>query len=102
MHAIDGCNSQKHDKTTGMYNKCTFDSKYFLPRSFVNSFKDEVESHTAARKADNTLPNLEQSKDSFTFLEGEDDDHCGNNCKAVTSKELLPATKEVFKQTGVF
>jgi hypothetical protein len=79
MHAIDGCNSQKHDKTAGTCDEHTFDSKYFLPHSFVDGFKDEVGSHTTAWKADNTLPNLAQSEDGFAFLEGEDDDHCGNN-----------------------
>lgn len=100
MHAIDGCDSQKRDKTAGTCDERTFDSKYFLPRSFVDGFKDEVGSHAAARKADNTLPNLGQSEDGFAFLD--EDDRCGNNWKAATSKELPPATKEVFEQTGVF
>ena len=68
----------------------------------MDSFKDEVGSHTTAQKVGNTLPNIVQSKDGFVFLEGEGDDCCGNNWKAATSKELPPATKEVFEQTGVF
>ena len=102
LHAIDGCDSQKRDKTAGTCDECTFDSKYFLPRSFVDSFKDEVGSHATARKAGNTLLNVVQSEDGFAFLEGDGDDRCGNNWKAATSKELPPATKEVFEQTGVF
>jgi len=102
MHAIDGCDSQKRDKMAGMCDERTFDSKYFLPRSFVDGFKDEVGSHAAAQKADKTLPNLVESEDGFGFLEGEEDGRCGSNWKAATSKELPPATKEVFEQTGVF
>ena len=102
MHAIDGCNSQKRDKTAGMYNECTFDSKCSLPYGFVDGFKDEVGSHTAAQKADQTFLNHVESEDSVTLPQGEGDDHCGSNWKAATSKELPPATKEVFEQTGVF
>ena len=102
MHAIDGCDSQKRDKTAGSCDERIFDSEYFLPRSFVDGFKDEVGSHAAAQKADKTLPNLVESEDGFAFLEGEKDDRCGSNWKAATSKELPPATKEVFEQTGVF
>src|SRR5260221_7188697 len=65
-------------------------------------FKDEVGSHAAAQKADKTLPNLVESEDGFAVPEGEEDDRCGSNWKAATSKELPPATKEVFEQTGVF
>jgi len=102
MHAIDSCDSQKHDKTAGTCDKRIFDSKYFLSCSFVDGFKDEVGSHAAAQKADKALPKPVESEDGFAFPEGEEDDHCGNNWKAATSKELLPATKVVFEQTGVF
>ena len=102
MHAIDGCDSQKRDKTAGTCDERTFNSKYFLPRRFVDGFKDEVGSHAAAQKADKTLPNFVDSEDGFTFPEGEGDDRCGSNWKAATSKELPPATKQVFEQTGVF
>ena len=102
MHAIDGCDSQKRDKTAGTCDERTFDSKYFLPRGFMDGFKDEVGSHATAQKADKTLPNHVESEDGFAFLEGEGDDRCGSNWKAATSKELPPATKEVFEQTGVF
>ena len=102
MHAIDGCNSQKCDKMAGTCDERTFHSKYFLFRSFVDGFKDEVGLHAAAQKADKTLPNFVDSKDGFTFLKGEGDDWCGSNWKAATSKKLLPAMKQVFEQTGVF
>jgi len=102
MHAIDGCDSQKHDKAAGTCDERTFDSQYFLHRSFVDSFKDEVGSHAAAQKAVKTLPNFVESGDGFAFLEGEKDDRCGSNWKAMTSKELPPAMKAVFEQTGVF
>jgi hypothetical protein len=29
MHAIDGCDSQKRDKTVGTCDECIFNSKYF-------------------------------------------------------------------------
>jgi hypothetical protein len=102
MHAIDGCDSQKHDKTAGTCNERAFDSKFFLPHSFVDGFKDEVRLHATAQKANKTLPNLVESEDGFACLEGEEDYRCGSNWKAATSKELPPATKEVFEQTGVF
>jgi len=102
MHAIDGCDSQKRDKTAGTCDERIFDSKYFLSRSFVDGFKDEVGSHATAQKADKALPKPVESEDGFAFPEGEEDDRCGNNWKAATSKELPPATKAVFEQTGVF
>ena len=102
MHAIDGCDSQKRDKMAGTCDERIFDSEYFLPRSFVDSFKDEVRSHATAQKGGSPLPKLAESEDGFAFLEGEEDNRCGSNWKAATSKELPPATKEVFEQTGVF
>ncbi len=102
MHAINGCNSQKHDKMVGTCNKHIFDSKYFLSHSFIDGFKDEVRSHAAAQKADKTLMNDVELEDGFTFPEGERDDRCGSNWKAATSKELPLALKAVFEQTGVF
>jgi hypothetical protein len=102
MHAIDGCDSQKRDKAAGTCDERTFDSKYFLSRSFVDGFKDEVGSHAASQKANKTIRNLVGSEDGFPFPEGEEDDRCGSNWKAATSKELPPATKQVFEQTGVF
>ncbi len=102
MHAIDGCDSQKRDKTVGMCNERIFDSKYFLSHSFMDGFKNEVRSHAAAQKADKTLTNDVELEDGFAFPEGEQDDCCGSNWKAATSKELLLASKEAFEQTGVF
>jgi hypothetical protein len=102
MHAIDGCDSQKRDKTAGTCDERIFDSKYFLSRSFVDSFKDEVRSHAAARKADKTFANDVQLEDGFAIPEGEQDNRCGSDWKAATSKELPPASKEAFEQTGVF
>ncbi len=102
MHAINGCDSQKHDKTVGTCNERIFDSKYFLSCSFVDGFKDEVRSHATAWKADKTLMNDVELEDGFAFPEGEQDNRCGSDWKAATSKELLPASKEAFEQTGVF
>jgi hypothetical protein len=48
MHAIDGCDSQKCDKMVGTCDEHIFDSKYFLPHSFVDGFKDKVRLHAAA------------------------------------------------------
>jgi len=97
MHAINGCDSQKHAKTVGPCDKCIFDGKYFLSHSFVNGFKDEVKSHAAAQKADKSLVNVMELEDGFAFPEGEQDDGCGSNWKAATSKELPLASKEVFE-----
>ena len=102
MHAIDGCDSQKCDKMAETCDERIFDSKYFLSRSFVDGFKDEVRSHAAARKADKTLANDVELEDGFAIPEGEQDDRCGSDWKAATSKELPPASKEAFEQTGVF
>jgi len=74
MHAINGCNSQKHDKTVGMCDKHIFDSKYFLSCSFVDGFKDKARSHAAAQKADKTLTNDVELEDGFAFPEDERDD----------------------------
>lgn len=102
MHAIDGCDSQKRDKTAGSCDERNFNSKYFLSRDFVNSFKDEVKSHAAARRAEKDSPSTVELEDGFMAPEGEQDDRCGSNWKAATSKELTPASKEAFEQTGVF
>jgi len=102
MHAIDGCDSQKRDKVAGSCDEREFDSKYFLSRGFVNGFKDEVKSHAAARRAEKDSSTIVALEDGFVVPEGERDDRCGSNWKAATSKELPPASKEAFEQTGVF
>jgi len=102
MHVIDGCDSQKHDKTVGTCDERAFDSKYFLLRGFVDCFKDKVGSHTAAQKAEKSSPNVVHCEDGFAVPDGEEDERCGSNWKAATSKELSPASKEAFEQTGVF
>jgi hypothetical protein len=102
MHAIDGCDSQKRDKAAGSCDEHKFDSKYFLPHGFVNSFKGEVKSHAAARRAEEHPARTVELEDGFLIPEGEQDSHCSSNWKAVTSKELPPASKEAFEQTGVF
>ena len=79
MHAIDGCDSQKCDKTVGSCNECTFDSKVFLPRSFMDGFKNEVKSHAATWRAGKDLSNVVESKDGFADPEGKQDDRCGSN-----------------------
>jgi Kyakuja-Dileera-Zisupton transposase len=100
MHAIDGCDSQKRDKTAGSCDERTFDSEYFLARDFVDSFKGEVKSHAAAWRAENDPSTVVELEDGFVIPEH--NDRCGSNWKAVTSKELPPASKEAFEQTGVF
>src|SRR6266850_2996092 len=98
MHAVDGCDSQKHDKTAGSCDECVFTSDYFLPRDFVESFKHKVKSHAAAKRAERakraTADSVELD-DVPTVSQGEEDDRCGDNWKAAKSKE-------VFDQTGVF
>jgi hypothetical protein len=101
MHAIDGCDSQKWDKLAGASDERVFKSRFFLSCNFVNGFKDEVKSHVAAQRVDESL-NLEQLEDGFVVPKDEGDEHCGSNWKAATSKELPPRTKEAFEQTGVF
>ncbi len=81
MHAIDGCNSQKCDKTVGTCDEHIFNRKYFLSHSFVDGFKDEVRSHATAQKADKTLMNNVELEDGSAILEGEQDDCCGSDLK---------------------
>ena len=102
MHAIDGCDSQKRDKTAGTCDERTFSSNLFLSRDFVDSFKDEVKSHAAAERAERAFSKATTPDDGSTVPDGENDDRCGSNWKAATSKELPPASKEAFEQTGVF
>jgi hypothetical protein len=102
MHAIDGCDSQKHDKRAGLCDDRVFESKYFLPCSFVDGFKDKVKSHAAAHRAENKSSNVVELEDGFVVPEDELDDCCGSNWKAANSKELLPPSKEAFDQMGVF
>jgi hypothetical protein len=47
MHAIDGCDLQKHNKTAGLCDERKFNSRFFLSCGFVDGFKDEVKSHAA-------------------------------------------------------
>ena len=102
MHAIDGCNSQKRDKTAGSCDERNFDSKFFLSCDFMSSFKDEVKLHAAARWVEKDTPSPVELEDGFLVSEDEQDDHCSTNWKAVTLKELPPTSKEAFEQTGVF
>lgn len=102
MHAIDGCDSQKRDKTAGLCDDRVFKSKYFLSRGFVDGFKDEVKSHAAARRAEKDASSVTELENGFVVPEDEVDDRCGSNWKAANSKELPPPSKEAFDQTGVF
>ena len=102
MHAIDGCDSQKCDKMAGLCNNRIFESKYFLPHSFVDSFKDEVKSHAAACRVERVTSNVVELEDGFVVPEDELDDCCGSNWKAANLKELPPPSKEAFDQMGVF
>jgi hypothetical protein len=99
MHAIDGCDSQKRDKTAGRCDERTFSSDLFLSRDFVNSFKDDVKSHAAAGRAQRANST---AKDGSAVSEDENDGRCGRDWKAATAKELPPVSKEAFEQTGVF
>lgn len=102
MHAINGCDSQKRDKTVGTCDQHTFSSNLFLSRNIVDSFKNEVKLHTAADRAERAISKAAAPEDGSTFLNNENDSHWGSNWKAATSKELPPASKEAFEQTGVF
>jgi hypothetical protein len=102
MHAIDGCNSQKHDKTVGACDERIFSSQYFLPCDFVDGFKDEVKLHPAAVRATRAMQDAEVLEDGSTVSRDKDDKCCGSNWKAVNLKELPLVSKEVFDQTGMF
>ncbi|KAI0261897.1 hypothetical protein BC834DRAFT_829607, partial [Gloeopeniophorella convolvens] len=105
MHAIDGCDSQKRDKTAGACDERRFDGELFLSHDFVNGFHGEVKSHTAARQvsqASQARARTVEAEDGFALPEDQDDDRCGSNWKAANTKELPPASKEAFEQTGVF
>ena len=102
MHAIDGCDSQKRDKTAGPCDERTFSSDLFLSRDFVNSFKDNVKSHRAAERAQRVTSTAVALEDGSAVPKDENDDRCGRDWKAATAKELPPVSKEAFDQTGVF
>ncbi len=102
MHAIDGCNSQKHDKTAGTCDKRMFSSNTFLSCDFMDSFKHDVKLHTAAERAKKATSKAAAPEDSSTVPEGKNDDCCSSDWKAATSKELPPASKQAFEQTGMF
>jgi hypothetical protein len=102
MHAIDGCDSQKRDRTAGACDERVFTSEYFLPRDFVESFKDEVKSHAAAQRARRDAPDATMLEDGSMVPQDEGDDRCGSNWKAANSKELPLTSKAIFDQTGVF
>jgi hypothetical protein len=68
----------------------------------VNGFKDEVKSHTAAERAERVLLKAVELEDGSVVPQHEDEDRCGSNWKAANAKELPPASKEAFDQTGVF
>jgi len=102
MHAINGYDSQKHDKTAGTCDERTFSSDLFLSRNFVNSFKDDMKSHAAAERAQRATSTAVALKDGSAVPEDENDNRCGRDWKAATAKELPPVSKEAFEQTGVF
>ncbi|KAI0271322.1 hypothetical protein BC834DRAFT_818640, partial [Gloeopeniophorella convolvens] len=105
MHAVDGCDSQKRDKAAGTCDERAFESRLFLSRDFVNRFHGEVRSHAAARQssqASQARVRAVEAEDGFALPEDQEDDRCGSNWKAANTKELPPASKEAFEQTGVF
>ena len=102
MHVIDGCDSQKRDKMAGTCDKRTFSSELFLPRDFVNSFKDEVKLHVAAERVQRATSMAVALEDGSAVPEDKNDDRCGRDWKAATAKELPLASKEAFEQMGVF
>jgi hypothetical protein len=102
MHAIDGCDSQKRDKTAGTCEERTFSSDLFLSRDFVNSFKDDVKLHRAAERAQKATSMAAVLEDGSTVPKDENDDRCGRDWKAAMARELPPVSKEAFEQTGVF
>ena|ERR1700747_2351643 len=102
MHAIDGCDSQKRDKTAGTCDERTFSSNLFLSRDFVNSFKDDVKSHSAAERAQRATSTAVALEGGSTVPKDENDNRCGRDWKAATAKELPPVSKAAFEQTGVF
>ena len=79
MHAIDSCNSQKHDKIAGLCNDHVFESKYFLLHSFMNGFKNKVKSHAAAYRAEKDASNVTELENGFVVPKDKLDNHCRNN-----------------------
>jgi hypothetical protein len=77
MHAIDGCDSQKRDKTAGTCDERTFSSDLFLSRDFVNSFKHDLKSHAAAERAQRATSAAVAIEDGSAVPEDENDGRCG-------------------------
>ncbi|KAI0274602.1 hypothetical protein BC834DRAFT_839725 [Gloeopeniophorella convolvens] len=92
-------------KAAGTCDERAFESRLFLSRDFVNRFHGEVRSHAAARQssqASQARVRAVEAEDGFALPEDQEDDRCGSNWKAANTKELPPASKEAFEQTGVF
>ena len=68
----------------------------------MNHFKDEVKSHVAAERAERATLKPVALEDGSMVPGDENDDCCSRDWKAATAKELPPASKEAFEQTGMF
>jgi hypothetical protein len=79
MHAVDGCDSQKHEKTAGTCDECIFTCNLFLFHNFVNSFKDKVKLHMAAERAKKVTLKTVALEDGSVVPENENDDRCGRD-----------------------
>jgi Kyakuja-Dileera-Zisupton transposase len=88
LHAMDGSNSAKRVDKSGHADEREFFSKYFIPQSEVDMFKNDV-----------TL--CPGTKEHSTQDNGMDSDVlCTENWK--TANTIHEDTAKVFKQTGIF
>lgn len=108
MFAIDGNNSLKRIASVGKRTSAdvrVFESDYFLPRSFVDGFADEVRSRPVPRNQsddgpEDAFPESETLGDPTDGV-AEPPSQCTDNWKAASSDEKKKMWG-VFEETGIF
>jgi hypothetical protein len=68
----------------------------------VNSFKDNMKSHVMAERARKATLVAVALENGSGVPEDKNDDCCGRDWKAATTKKLPLASKEAFEQMDVF
>ncbi|KAI0027008.1 hypothetical protein K488DRAFT_8790, partial [Vararia minispora EC-137] len=100
------CDSYKRGRTAGKADDREYESDLWLSRDVVNDYRDVVRSPLAASRDGTTTTENDQPERKFILRDDgfvvEEDDRCGETWTAANGKELTPATKEVFDQTGMF
>ncbi|KAI0026415.1 hypothetical protein K488DRAFT_92624 [Vararia minispora EC-137] len=107
-HAVDGGDSYKCNRTAGKADNRIFESDLWLSRDFVDTFANEVRTRPMPRNnggVDRGQDLNGKPEDGYILRDDrfitEEDDRCGENWAAANERELTPASKEVFDQTGI-